>query len=133
MIGFERPLFLILLVFVFLLLRKFKKRALIRSLQMLCLILAISGFYVSSFSDKTDAIFLLDQSASVPLWEKERAINFMRDATKEKKEHDRVGLISFAGDINVEQDLSESIDLSRISNIRNPYFTNIEDAVKYAT
>ncbi|HOP95206.1 MAG TPA: VWA domain-containing protein [Dictyoglomaceae bacterium] len=133
MIGFERPLFLILLVFIFLLLRKFKKRALIRSLQMLCLILAISGFYAVSFSDKTDAIFLLDQSASVPLWEKERAINFMRDATKEKKEHDRVGLISFAGDINVEQDLSENIDLSRISNIRNPYFTNIEDAVKYAT
>lgn len=129
MISIERPFFLIFIPLIYFLIRRYKKKAILRSLEILLIIFSLANLQVISSSDRVNTFFLLDQSASIPSWEKERALNFIKEAINKKKQYDRVGLISFAGDVNVEQDLSETLDLSNISGIKNPYFTNLEDAV----
>ncbi|MCX7720825.1 MAG: VWA domain-containing protein [Dictyoglomus thermophilum] len=129
MISLEKPLFLILIPIIYFLIKRYKKKAVLRSIEILLILLSLSGMQVLSYSDRVNTFFLLDQSASIPSWEKERAISFIKESLNNKKIYDRVGLISFAGDVNVEQDLSENLDLSNISGIKNPYFTNIEEAL----
>jgi len=129
MISLEKPLFLILIPIIYFLIKRYKKKAVLRSIEILLILLSLSGMKLLSYSDRVNTFFLLDQSASIPSWEKERAISFIKESLNNKKIYDRVGLISFAGDVNVEQDLSENLDLSNISGIKNPYFTNIEEAL----
>jgi len=129
MISFENPIFLILIPIIYIIIKRYGKGSLLRSLEILLIIFALSGFQIVSFSDRINVFFLLDQSASIPSWEREKAISFIKESIKYKKSYDRVGIVSFGGDTNVEHDLSENIDLSSITGIKNPYFTNIEEAV----
>lgn len=129
MISIERPFFLLIIPFLYFLIRKYKKKAILRSLEILLIIFSLANLQIISSSDRVNTFFLFDQSASIPSWEKERALNFVKEAVNKKKPYDRVGFISFAGDVNVEQDLSETLDLSKVSGVRNPYFTNLEEAL----
>ncbi|MGB9768793.1 MULTISPECIES: VWA domain-containing protein [Dictyoglomus] len=129
MISFEKPIFLVLIPIIYFLIKRYKKKAILRSIEILLILFSLSGLQIMSYSDRVNTFFLLDQSASIPSWEKERAIGFIKESLNSKKSYDRVGLVSFAGDVNVEQDLSENTDLSNLSGIKNPYFTNIEEAL----
>lgn len=133
MIGFNRPYFLILIIFLIFLVKRFSfKRTFLRNLQLLLLILSLSGLQVYTSYSNINTIFLLDQSLSISSKEKEEAIQFINASLKFKKPRDKVGIISFAGDVNIEEDLKERINTDKISGIEVPYFTNIESAISSA-
>ncbi|MGB9856651.1 MAG: VWA domain-containing protein [Dictyoglomaceae bacterium] len=133
MIGFSRPYFLILFIFLFFLVKKFSfKKTLLRNLQLIILILSLSGLQFFTPYAQINAIFLLDQSLSISSEEKENAIDFINSSLKFKKPQDKVGIISFAGDVNIEEDLKEKVNTDKISGVEIPYFTNLESAISSA-
>lgn len=133
MVGFSRPYFLILLLFLIFLIKRFPlKKTFLRNIQLLLLILSLSGFQFFTPYSQINAIFLLDHSLSISPKEKEEAIQFINSSLKFKKTQDRIGMISFAGDINIEEDLKERINTDNISGVELPYFTNIELAISSA-
>ncbi|MCX7846322.1 MAG: VWA domain-containing protein, partial [Dictyoglomaceae bacterium] len=133
MIGFSRPYFLVLILFLIFFLKRFSfKKTLLRNLQLILLILSLSGLQFFTPYSQINTIFLLDQSLSISSKEKEEAIQFINSSLKFKKPQDRVGIISFAGDINIEEDLKEKVNTDKISGIEIPHFTNIESAISSA-
>ncbi|MEN2984059.1 MAG: VWA domain-containing protein [Dictyoglomaceae bacterium] len=133
MIGFDRPYFLILIIFLIFLVKKFSiKKAFLRNVQLLLLILSLSGLQFFAPYSQINVIFLLDQSLSISSKEKEEAIQFIDSSLKFKKPQDKVGIISFAGDVNIEESLKERVNIDKISGIEIPYFTNIESAISSA-
>jgi len=130
MIGFSRAIFLILSLIIIYLIRKFPTRkAILRSIQIFLLVLALSGLQFFSSLSQINVVFLLDQSLSVSPEEKENVLNFINNSLRYKGENDKVGLITFAGDVNIEEDLKEKPNLNKISGVETPYFTNIENAL----
>jgi len=130
MIGFSRPYFLILLLIVVYLIKRFSLReTILRNLQIILLILSLAGFQFYTPYSQINTIFLLDQSLSISPSEKEKALYFINSSLKFKGNQDKVGLISFAGDVNIEEDLKEKLNLDKISGVEIPYFTNLEQAI----
>lgn len=133
MIGFSRPYFLVLFIILIFIIRRFSlKNTLLRNLQLVILILSLSGLQFFTPYSQINTIFLLDQSLSISSVEKENAINFINSSLKFKKPQDKVGIISFAGDVNIEEDLKEKINTDKISGVDIPYFTNLESAISSA-
>ncbi len=118
--GFEftRPVALVLLVFVlaFVAIDRFGIRARtrarrygvlgVRILGYSLLVMALAAPVIWTGGDELSTVFLLDRSASVPATQQQQAINWIERAIQQKRPTDRAGVIGFAGDAAVEQELS---------------------------
>lgn len=74
----------------------------LRTLSILFLVLAISGLKIVHKSDRLTLMFALDVSQSVPESEIEAAAKKVDEIVKRLKSDDEVGLITFAGQANVQ-------------------------------
>src|SRR5713226_7049280 len=117
-LEFTRPLALLLLVLVaaYVLIDRLGIRARstarrfivlgVRCLGFTVLVLALAAPVIWSGADTLSTVFLVDRSASVPPAQQQQAIDWIRQAIKEKRPSDRAAVISFARDAAVDQGLS---------------------------
>ncbi len=148
---FDRPWFLSLLVLLPMVLgwgyprlaglgsiRRFLALAL-RSLVLLALILALADLHLRWRNDRVTVLFLLDQSASIPVTTRELMVRYVRqevDQHRRSQEGDRAGVIAFGRSAVMEipplddrlpiaQGLDNSLDLAVDA-------TNLESAFQLA-
>jgi len=104
----------------------------LRTVLLLLLILAISGFQINLNTDVLTTIFLLDVSDSVPVRQQEQAENIIRLAVEDMLPSDRAAVILFGRDALVETLVSEENTLPGFSSVPVTTRTNIADALQLA-
>lgn len=141
--NFERPVWLLLLpiaaALVVILYRKvrgmrtFRKNSILilRMLVLLLIILSMAGFGLKKTSGETTNILVLDGSDSTKQ-EQQRMVDWVRDALKNKRAEDKVGVVNFASNAAVEFPPSSQISFDSLQTLVNTNFTNIEGGLKLA-
>lgn len=102
----------------------------LRSIVFLMLILLISGFSVKQISSRTTTLFLTDSSDSI--MQKEKALDFIREALKSMGKNNEAGIINFAEEPTVELPPSGKPVFSDMQSRIRTSFTNIEKALLMA-
>lgn len=139
-ISFERP-YLLLLIPVMLVLvllsAKWLKRinktkkiwiTVLRCFVLTLLVLALSGMYLTWKLDNVATLFLIDASDST--YSNRAAMEeFVKEACKLKGRKDKVGVISFGDNAQVESFLSNESNFTKIEGKINGNYTNIENAI----
>lgn len=85
----------------------------VRGVLLVLLCLTFARPTLPRWVDRLNVVFLLDQSDSVSLAARERAVRFVADATKHMKGGDRQGVIVFGEQALVDQSLSNRKDVAR--------------------
>ena len=97
------------------------------------LIFAVASPYLLLPVKEEQILFLLDRSASMEGTEEE-AVRFIEESLQGKKEHQSVGIYSFASNVQTEAILSESLErVPNFSEMIHKDETNIEQALQLAT
>ncbi|RKD30553.1 VWA domain-containing protein [Thermohalobacter berrensis] len=110
---------------------KAKKRAIlgIRTLIFILLILSISGLTLKSYVDTVTTIFAVDLSESTTKNHND-FINFINDSLEYTTKKDRVGIVTFGEEGEVENTLTDRLDLTEFQTNPGNNFTNIEDGLR---
>lgn len=139
-LGFERPYLLLLIplllgivIFSGKWLKRIninKKRLIIslRCLVLTLLLLAISGTSLTWKLNNVTTLFLIDASDSTHS-ERGNIEEFVREAYKLKGAKDKLGVISFGDNAQVETFISNEANFSKIEGKINGNYTNIENAL----
>lgn len=105
----------------------------IRGLSLLLLVFAMTSPYLLLPIKDEQVVFLIDRSASLNGTE-EQVSSFIEDSLKSKKEHQAVGVYSFASGLQTESILTNSIEhVPSLSGMVNTSETNIEEALQIAS
>ena len=104
---------------------------LLRSLLLLCLILALAGLELRFPLERQSVVFAVDLSASCEN-SREAAENFIREALKHKKADDQAAVVVFGGNALVDQSLSDSSRLHPIESLVDRNYSKPEQALKLA-
>ena len=96
----------------------------------LAVVLAQPNFRRSN--DAVTTYFVLDQSGSIPEKLKSWSMNVVRQAVKEKRQKDRVGLIVFGDQAIVEESPTEHFEVDEIYSVVDNSNTDISAAVRLA-
>ena len=139
-ISFERP-YLLLLIPVLLglvvlstkWLRRINKTKKIRITVLRCsvltlLVLALSGMSLTWKLNNVTTLFLIDASDSTYA-NKANMEQFVKEAYKLKGRKDKVGVISFGDNAQVESFVSDEANFTKIEGKINGNYTNIENAI----
>ncbi len=139
-LSFERPYWLILIPLLIggiILSAKWLKRlnkskktriTIIRSIVICLLILAISGMSLTWKLNNTTTLFLIDASDSTRSNRSDME-EFIKEAYKLKGQKDKVGVISFGDNAQVESFIGNEAAFSKIEGKINGNYTNIENAI----
>jgi uncharacterized membrane protein len=139
-LDFERPYLLILIPLLALgiiysakwLKRLNKKKKImivaIRSIVLALLVLALSGTSLTWTLNNITTLFLIDASDSTHSARSEME-QFIRDAYKLKGSKDRLGVISFGDNAQVESYISKDTNFTKVEGKINGNYTNIENAI----
>ena len=139
-INFERPYLLILIpLFVAVILycakwlkrlHKKKKSSIVitRSIVLTLLILALSGMSLTWKLNNITTLFLIDASDSTHSNRSEME-EFIKEAYKLKGSKDKLGVISFGDNAQVESFISDEVNFSKVEGKINGNYTNIENAI----
>lgn len=103
---------------------------LLRSLIFLMVILLLAGFTLQQVSNRATTLFLVDSSDSI--YQKEKALSFVRDAVKSMGRNDEAGIINFGENTTIELLPDKNPLLDEMQTRVNPSFTNIEKALVMA-
>jgi Mg-chelatase subunit ChlD len=104
----------------------------IRLICITLLILAISGVSIRRVSDTTTTIFAIDSSESISE-AKNQIENFIKDAIKNKKHDEKVGVVVFGADTSVEILPSANPIFDSIQAKVNGSYTNIAQGLRFAS
>ncbi|HYF50670.1 MAG TPA: VWA domain-containing protein, partial [Planctomycetota bacterium] len=108
---------------------------LLRSAIIILLFLAVAGLQMVIEKDALRVLFALDVSKSVPVVERQRALEFIRKTLPQKKADDEAGLIVFGGKPALEKPPSKlpSIpDAAKLKSVTDSDATDIERALRSA-
>lgn len=95
-----------------------------------CLLVALLNPYLLLPVEEEQVIFLIDRSASIGS-DENQAVTFIQEALKSKKEHQHVGIYSYARQLQAEANLSQAVDtMPPLSLMQDIGDTNIENALK---
>lgn len=142
-LSFIRPYLLVLVPIVIagiiyssryiLRMQKMKKKSLIilRSIILSLLVLAFCGTSIYWNLNTTTTLFLIDASDSTKN-NRSSMEAFIKEAVKNKGPRDKIGVISFADNTQVESFVSKDISFSNIEGKINSNYTNIENALTAA-
>ncbi|HWL93742.1 MAG TPA: VWA domain-containing protein [Phycisphaerae bacterium] len=145
-LGIDRPLLLWLLIIIIPLVillgwrslsglgggRKYAA-VLLRSAVIAILIVLLCGAYRIRFVDDRIAIFVMDQSRSVPSDLQSAALKFVKTATAEMRPgKDRIAVLSFDGKTSIEQLAADRLKIDALGPGRDPDETNIAAALRMA-
>jgi uncharacterized membrane protein len=107
----------------------------VRSLVLLGLILALAEIQFVRTSNRLTTIFLLDQSLSIPVQNREAMIKYVNaEIRRHRKDQDRAGAIVFGRDAAIEiPPYDDNVQMaSKVESIFDPEYTNITAAMKLA-
>jgi Mg-chelatase subunit ChlD/uncharacterized membrane protein len=106
----------------------------LRSAVLGLLILALAEAQIVRVTDRLTAIFLLDQSLSIPAEQREAMVHYVNAAVaKHRKKDDRVGVIVFGRDAAIEiPPFAYDLEMTKIEVSVDPEHTNIAAAMKLA-
>ncbi len=107
------------------------KQTILAGFVFILLVFAMSGMQLMTASDKVATVFVVDSSASVADYRDEMK-QFINDALKTRKSRDYVGVISFGGDAQVEQFVSDLNVFNGLQTEVNKNATNLEQALSMA-
>ena len=136
-INFNNPMMLILIPICLLIvfcfrqrLDKRRKKAILtlRTLTIIFIVLSMAGFGVKKYTKEIATIFLVDLSEST----KDMAENFkefIQQSIKYKSNKDKIGIVTFGQDAEVEDPLKDNISNVEFQSKINGKFTNIENAI----
>lgn len=139
-LNFERPYLLILIpllvagiIYSVKWLKRFSNKkkimmAVLRSTVLTLLILALSGMSLTWTLYNTTTLFLIDASDSTRSSRSEME-QFINEAYKLKGTRDRLGVISFGDNAQVESFISNDANFSKVEGKINGNYTNIENAI----
>ena len=108
---------------------------LLRNAGLILLLLALAGLQMVIEQDTLTVIYALDVSKSVPLSQRQKAIDFMRKASEGKRADDKAGLLVFGGKPEWEVSPTTMFSPPNAANIKAtamPDATNIELAFRRA-
>jgi hypothetical protein len=111
------------------------RRKAVTVIRLICitlLILAISGVSIRRVSDTTTTIFAIDSSESISE-AKNQIENFIKDAIKNKKHDEKVGVVVFGADTSVEILPSANPIFDSIQAKVNGSYTNIAQGLRFAS
>lgn len=100
----------------------------LRTLILTFLILALAGTSFYWKVDTTTTFFLIDASDSTRLNLVDME-NFIKEASKSKGPKDKIGVISFGDNVQVESFISSENNFSKVEGQINANYTNIENAL----
>ncbi len=111
----------------------------VRSLVLALLMFSLADLQLLRTNDRLTVIYLLDQSASVPVLQRQAMLNYVRDEVDKHRDRasgDRASVIVFGRDANIEippidQNLPLFGRLESAANLRSDA-TNLEAAMKLA-
>jgi len=103
-----------------------------RLLTILCLILAIADAHWAQKNDSMAVIFALDLSESVSPQARDQALEWIDTQVKSATSRDRIGLVSFGGNAQVEHLPESTIDTKHLRTVVNRNFTDIAGAIRLA-
>ena len=150
-VGFDQPWYLLLLLFLPVMwvlsfrslsglgrVRRIVTLGL-RSIVLLCLVLALAGIQYRKTGDRLTVIFLLDQSESIPRAKRDLMLSYVVKEVsvhRKRESDDRAGIIVFGRDATVEippfnDDIPSVGRLESLFAIRTDA-TNLESAMKLA-
>ena len=149
-IGFDRPLFLLLLLTIPILwLASFRSLSglgrirrffalLLRTAVFTAIVLALAEIQVRRTSERLTVLYLLDQSQSVPAGQRQAMLEYVRaevDKHRNSRRGDMAGVISFARDALVEiHPFDDSINASKLETLAQlrQDASNLDGAMKLA-
>jgi len=111
---------------------------LLRTSMMILLLLALAGLQMVIEQDTLSVLYALDVSKSVPVSERQRALDFIKKTLPAKKADDKVGLLVFGGRAEWEISPTALLDPAGVPEAKNlkatamPDATNIETAFQRA-
>ncbi len=140
---FTRPIWLLLLLFLPLIWwaawprgeagRRRRALALaMRSVILLGLTLALSGFAWKHPADRLDVVFVLDWSDSIPEKAKAAEIAYVQRALEAKNPDDRAAVLVFGSEALVEHALSTEGTFGDITSEPSPQGSDLEEALRLA-
>jgi Ca-activated chloride channel family protein len=104
-----------------------------RCIVVACLVLALAGPLRVRTTDDQTAVFLLDQSLSVPRAQQQAAFDFVRRAAEGMRNgKDRVALVTFDGAPLVEQLPRPALTVDHLASGAQPHHTNLSGALRMA-
>ncbi|GIV20839.1 MAG: VWA domain-containing protein [Armatimonadota bacterium] len=104
----------------------------LRLLLVSLLVFALAGVRWVRTTTAQAVFFVVDGSASVEPQQRENALQFIREATRQMREDDMAGVIVFGSDPQMVVPLSTRPDLSRIPASSSPEMTDIGRAISLA-
>lgn len=105
----------------------------VRIITMVMLVFAIASPYFLLPVKEEQVLFLIDRSASMQGTE-QKAIDFIEESLKAKKENHSVGIYSFASSLQTESILSNNLEhVPPLSDMREVDQTNLEQSIQLAT
>jgi Mg-chelatase subunit ChlD len=107
----------------------------IRSMLVICLILALAGLELTFPSGKGGAlavVFLVDHSDSMPEAARQVEEDYVRQALQAMRPDDQAAVILFGGEALVEQPMSPSKELEPFTSVPSGSQTNLAKAIQLA-
>jgi uncharacterized membrane protein/Mg-chelatase subunit ChlD len=102
----------------------------IRLLLLSLLILALAGLQVVKFNKDIATMFVLDYSDSVSPQSKERALKYIQDAVKTKKDNDQAGIVVFGREAFIELAPNAAKEVGQIKTVTPTEFTDLAAAIR---
>lgn len=102
----------------------------LRTIMLLCLILALAGIQFIRPVENLTTVFVLDGSDSVAPAQRERALAFVNEALAALPPGDQAGVVVFGANALVERAPSDLPALNRLTSVPIATRTNIQDAIQ---
>lgn len=103
----------------------------LRSIIAILLVLALAGMNIKTFVDTTATIFAVDLSDSTRNL-RGQFTEFIEEALKEKTKNDKVGIVTFGLNSEVELPLRDDLEIVEFQTRPKSGFSNIEKGLKLA-
>lgn len=101
-----------------------------RLLVLALLVCALAGMQVVRYNQHLATMFVLDYSDSMAPDAKTRAVTFIREAVKTKRERDEVGIVVFGREAFIELAPSQAANISKIQTVTPSEFTDLAAAIR---
>jgi len=107
---------------------------LLRSLVLLCVILALAEVQMVRTTDRVAVLYVLDQSQSIPESQRQAMLDYVNaEVAKHRREGDKAGVIVFGREAAIEiPPFDETVPIVRVESELDPDYTNLADALKLA-
>ncbi|MCB0032981.1 MAG: VWA domain-containing protein [Anaerolineales bacterium] len=103
----------------------------LRTLIMICLVLALAGFQIVRTADTLAVVFLVDASDSISIEQAQQAEQFVRGALETMDEtRDEAAVIVFGANALVERPMSALDELAAFNSIPQTLHTDLAEAIR---